>query len=402
VEGAHPQAVRRLSWTFPLERRRRTRRQRTTSISRSRPRAGRRERPVGRSGRRRPLWRTAGPSPFRSRPASTRRPSWHADAPDVPARSPHKPRATDGDALLTLAQQALAAEQQAHPDVARRRRPQLTARIDPLSGWARQADGELLPPTSLRTVITTLPGRGGVLRLRPVTDADLRRLDLGRTQREASAALREQLRTLDGERCRFPGCTRRTKPHAHHVVLWRDGGRTDLANLVLMCSRHHTLIHTHDFQLVLHPDRRLAVRTTDGVPVLHHPAQPWGDPAELASGRGRHVSAGTLPPDHGSADPRGRRTGAFLRRAAREPGVGRSRRSGRARAVVDRCGRVDLEVLAVGLRSQVSTREAAGTTVTGSGAAGDVVARSRSGPREATRCAAACSARTSRPRAATP
>lgn len=46
---------------------------------------------------------------------------------------------------------------------------------------------------------------------------------------------------------------------------------------------------------MLHPDRRLTVTTADGVPVLHLPRLPWGDPAELdPTGR---VSAGTLPPD---------------------------------------------------------------------------------------------------------
>jgi len=43
---------------------------------------------------------------------------------------------------------------------------------------------------------------------------------------------------------------------------------------VLLCSRHHTLLHAQDFQLVLHPDRRLDVRTADGVPVRHHPTPP--------------------------------------------------------------------------------------------------------------------------------
>jgi hypothetical protein len=76
---------------------------------------------------------------------------------------------------------------------------------------------------------------------------------------------------------------------------------TRSANLVLVCSRHHTLVHTQGFQLVLHlhPDRRLEVRTADGIPVLHHPAQPWGDPAELGTTCGQRVSAETLPPDHG-------------------------------------------------------------------------------------------------------
>ncbi len=214
----------------------------------------------------------------------------------VPAGTPSRARVSDGQALLALAEQALAAEQAAHPGTARRRRP-LTTRLDPLSGWARQADGELLPPASLRSIARTLPGRGRPLRLRPVTDTDLRREDLGRSQRTVSDRLRELLGVLDGERCRFPGCTRHTDLHAHHVVFWRDGGRTDLANLVLVCPRHHTLIHAQGFQLVLHPDRQLRVSTTSGVPVLHHPVQPWGDPTALAHGPGQHVSAETLPPD---------------------------------------------------------------------------------------------------------
>ncbi len=217
-------------------------------------------------------------------------PAGTSDAVEPPAP------ATDGDALLTLAQDALADEKHAHPDITRRRRPQITPQIDPLSGWARQHDGELLPPSSLGAVLKTLPGRGGPGRLRPVAAADLRRHDLGRSQRVVSGVLRDLLGTIDGERCRFPGCTRHKKLHAHHVVSWRDGGATDLENLVLVCGRHHTLIHSTGFPLVLHPDRRLDVRTADGVLVLHHPAQPWGNPAELdPTGR---ISAGTLPPDH--------------------------------------------------------------------------------------------------------
>jgi hypothetical protein len=216
----------------------------------------------------------------------------------VPPEPPSRPAVTDGDALLALAQEALAAERRDHPDVARRRRAQLTAQIDPLSGWGRQADGEILPPSTLRSVMKTLPGRGGNPRLLPLTALDLRRHDLGRTSRDANAKLRELLGTLDGERCRFPGCTRRHKLHAHHIRFWSVGGRTDLDNLVLVCARHHTLIHSQGFQLTLRPDRRLEVRTADGVPVLHHPAQPWGDPDDLARGCGQDVSAETLPPDH--------------------------------------------------------------------------------------------------------
>ena len=220
----------------------------------------------------------------------------------VSAGTPEEPAAppvpTDGEALLALAQEALATEQQAHPTAARRRRPHLSPQIDPLSGWARQADGELLPPSSMKQVLQSLPGRGGGVRVRPLRPDDLARHDLGRSRREVAPALRDLLGTLDGERCRFPGCTRHKKLHAHHVVFWSEGGATDLANLVLVCSRHHTLIHQQGFQLVLHPDRQLSVSTADGVPVLHHPARPWGEAADLAQGCGELVSAETLPPDH--------------------------------------------------------------------------------------------------------
>lgn len=111
---------------------------------------------------------------------------------------------TDGDALLAIAQDALAAAEQSG-GATRRTRYRLAAHVDPLSGWARLRDGELLLLTSLHAVMRSLPGRGGNVRLRPVTAAALRRFDLGRSQREVSANLRELLGTVDGEGCRFPG-----------------------------------------------------------------------------------------------------------------------------------------------------------------------------------------------------
>jgi len=195
-----------------------------------------------------------------------------------------------------MARVALEASAAASPAAARRNRSSLVAQIDPVSGWGRLRDGELLPPTSLRAVLTTLPGRGGTLRLTRLTPQDLRVHDLGRHQRQPSLALRELLGTLDGERCRFPGCTRHRTLHAHHVVYWSDDGGTDLDNLVLLCSRHHTLVHQLGVTLVLHPDRTLTVTTPEGVPLLHHPGIPWGDPAELDPDR--RINAHTLPPDN--------------------------------------------------------------------------------------------------------
>jgi len=42
--------------------------------------------------------------------------------------------------------------------------------------------------------------------------------------------------------CRFPGCTR-TVCDIHHVRPWADGGVTDVDNGMLVCTRHHTLLH---------------------------------------------------------------------------------------------------------------------------------------------------------------
>ncbi|MFN2539598.1 MAG: DUF222 domain-containing protein [Mycobacteriales bacterium] len=178
-------------------------------------------------------------------------------------------------ALLRLATAALDAPGVKPPGV----RERLRVNVDPISGWARLRNGELLPPgTVTRPEGTFVPG-------------SLTAFDAGRTAREVPLPLRRFLGDVDGERCRFPGCSRVTHLHAHHVRFWAHGGPTDLANLVLVCSRHHTLIHAQGFQLVLSPDRTLTVRTAADIPVPHHPGHPAGDPEALPD-----VPAGTLPP----------------------------------------------------------------------------------------------------------
>ena len=62
--------------------------------------------------------------------------------------------------------------------------------------------------------------------------------------REPSAWMVRQIRYRDRE-CRFPGCGARRFTQAHHIRWWRNGGRTDLDNLLLICSFHHKLVHEH-------------------------------------------------------------------------------------------------------------------------------------------------------------
>ena len=57
---------------------------------------------------------------------------------------------------------------------------------------------------------------------------------------------------------------RRPLESAHHVVHWADGGPTALPNLVLLCRRHHRLVHrAGSFRLEL-LDGRPVFRRPDG------------------------------------------------------------------------------------------------------------------------------------------
>ena len=81
-------------------------------------------------------------------------------------------------------------------------------------------------------------------------DAKGQALDLGRTQRLFNPAQRIVLAVRDGG-CRFPGCDRPPSwTEAHHINQWhRDRGRTDLADGILLCRRHHLLIHNNHWRI---------------------------------------------------------------------------------------------------------------------------------------------------------
>jgi len=68
-------------------------------------------------------------------------------------------------------------------------------------------------------------------------------LDLGRKARLFTGGQRKALMIRDRE-CRAEGCeTPAAWCEAHHRQPWSTGGRTDLADGVLLCSRHHHLVH---------------------------------------------------------------------------------------------------------------------------------------------------------------
>ena len=75
-------------------------------------------------------------------------------------------------------------------------------------------------------------------------------IDVGRSKRVVSPSQRRALNVRD-KGCRFPGCDRpATWTSGHHLVHWIKGGGTDLPNLVLLCYRHHWMVHEGGWQLV--------------------------------------------------------------------------------------------------------------------------------------------------------
>jgi hypothetical protein len=71
---------------------------------------------------------------------------------------------------------------------------------------------------------------------------------IGRKQRTVPTALRRALWSRD-RGCTFPGCHRTRFVDAHHVHHWADGGETSTANLVLLCSQHHRLLHEGGYRI---------------------------------------------------------------------------------------------------------------------------------------------------------
>ncbi|MFH1329037.1 MAG: DUF222 domain-containing protein [Actinomycetota bacterium] len=80
---------------------------------------------------------------------------------------------------------------------------------------------------------------------RVILDGDSTPLEVGRAHRVVPPALRRAL-DLRYQGCTHPGCDTPARwCDAHHLQHWAEGGRTELANLRLLCRRHHRQAHHH-------------------------------------------------------------------------------------------------------------------------------------------------------------
>ena len=97
-------------------------------------------------------------------------------------------------------------------------------------------------------------------------------LDVGRRTRTISPALRRALAARDRQ-CRFPGCQNR-RCDAHHIRHWADGGATKVDNLVLLCRRHHRIVHEEGFRITLDASGNVQFVRPDGRPFPTAPPPP--------------------------------------------------------------------------------------------------------------------------------
>jgi hypothetical protein len=139
-------------------------------------------------------------------------------------------------------------------------------------------------------------------------------VNVGDTQRVVPH--RSRVLVLDRDRgCRFPGCGASSHVEVHHLTHWRDGGPTDLPNLLSLCPHHHDGHHRGEFTITGDPTRPdgLTFHTRTGLtigppgrapvrrerpagppdPDLHDPSSDERDPAGLRP----------VPPDPDLHDP---------------------------------------------------------------------------------------------------
>jgi hypothetical protein len=126
-------------------------------------------------------------------------------------------------------------------------------------GWIDGVDA----PISMRTINQMIDNGG----MQPIFFAGNGAvLGLGSKARCFTPLQRKAITARDGG-CIIPGCT--CPPHwteVHHVIPWRRGGKTDVANGVLLCWYHHHTIETSGWE----------IRMVKGVPQVKAPR--WIDP----------------------------------------------------------------------------------------------------------------------------
>jgi hypothetical protein len=169
------------------------------------------------------------------------------------------------DAAVELARRARAAD----VITKHRARPTILAMVDAsvlwdqlrVRGYCELEDGTQLTARQLRR----LACEADIVPM--VMDSNGVCLDMGATVRLATYEQRLALHALHPT-CAVEGCdVDFAWCEVHHLRPWQQGGRTDLDNLVPLCSYHHHLIHDHDLRVEVQPDGTIRLCGLEITPV---------------------------------------------------------------------------------------------------------------------------------------
>ena len=134
----------------------------------------------------------------------------------------------------------------------------------------------------------------------PVPQANI--LNVGRTSRLATRRQRQAVLARQEGTCAVPGCEL-SRLDVHHVDWWfRDGGRTDLSNLVGLCTRCHHLVHQERLTIGADGHGGFTFRRNTGRRIDDH-ARVNRQRLRDALANLRHPAAADPEPTAGSDDP---------------------------------------------------------------------------------------------------
>ena len=128
-------------------------------------------------------------------------------------------------------------------------------------------------------------------------------LSIGRKSRIIPRAIERAVRARDNNGCRFPGCHHHRFLQCHHVEHWSGHGETSLDNLMLLCTKHHTLIHEGGFRIETDFQNNWYFVRPDGIAVPeagYHSRDMLDTDAEDVSTLYNNPPAGVLNPPAGA------------------------------------------------------------------------------------------------------
>ncbi|HET7420468.1 MAG TPA: DUF222 domain-containing protein [Candidatus Dormibacteraeota bacterium] len=126
---------------------------------------------------------------------------------------------------------------------------QITATLETLQGLPGAAAGEMDRSAPVSSATTQRLACDATI-TRVLLSQDSLVVDVGRSKRVVDGALRTAL-TVRDKHCQWPECERPASwCDGHHLVHWINGGETNLENCMLLCKRHHRMVHEGGWQIV--------------------------------------------------------------------------------------------------------------------------------------------------------